>query len=755
MYLNSLFTNPYAIEVLKTKKEELVEGINNPDHILNWMIDNGIFTPEKKIVMSYYRTRIAKNSRVLDILVSQGERACRLFFYPCLKQVEPNLYNRVKKYVSDVNESIGDARRQLVGYLLEKDKEWIETTSEQHQEKKDIPRQILSKQERATKEKVKQTQNVPAAKPKKDDSNAVSIFDAAAKGDLSDLAKVLKENDINAVNASNKTLLHIAAANGHVAIIEYLINKGAKLDVKDKKGRTPLHRAIEKCQDDAVKVLLQADAYIYSLDKEAKTPLHLAAQNHHTHILKRILKEEARCYKNRQNFLHKAALKDESNLAQMLLKNGAPANAKDEKGQTALGYAISQGSEKTVKVLLEAGASIDSNIIDVAFNNHKQSIVRILLEYSKGLSPEMMVSALFKAVQKNLHGIVAALVDRGTDINAHNEMQSTPLLMACEMGKTETAEVLIAKGASLEEKMPNSNTVLHVAVQAGAVSITNLLLRKGMDANITSQGEQTPLHVAAFHNKGSIVDILINAGAKINAVTKELVTPLHVASQRGNVDFAQQLLHHKANVNVKDKQSKTPLHLAAEKGDYAMVELLFSFNADPNAMDKEKKTPLHTAAMGGHLNTVKVLLAQKAKVGIKDMDGCTPMHYATIKGNAEIVQILLTAAKNKNIDDKNIWRKTPLHLAAEHGHSDLIHLLLSNGSTINALDNNKDTPLHCACKAGHFNTVNSLVSWSQGEKANLQATNNLKKTPLQVAEFSTSDNQAQIVTLLKKKKLVR
>uniref|UniRef100_A0A674IKV8 Uncharacterized protein n=1 Tax=Terrapene triunguis TaxID=2587831 RepID=A0A674IKV8_9SAUR len=257
---------------------------------------------------------------------------------------------------------------------------------------------------------IKQTQNLPAAKPKKDHSNAVSIFDAAAKGDLSDLAKVLKENDINAVNASNETLLHIAAANGHVAIIEYLINKGAKLDVKDKKGRTPLHRAAEKGQDDAVKVLLQAGAYIYSLDKEAKTPLHLAAQNHHTHILKRILKEEARCYKNQQNFLHMAALKDESNLAQKLLKNGAPVDAKDEKGQTALDYAISQGFEKTAKVLLEAGASIDSNIIDVAFNNNKQSIFRILLEYSKGLSPDMMPIVDLLCVANSLDFIMNLMI---------------------------------------------------------------------------------------------------------------------------------------------------------------------------------------------------------------------------------------------------------------------------------------------------------------------------------------------------------
>uniref|UniRef100_A0A663FJV8 CARD domain-containing protein n=1 Tax=Aquila chrysaetos chrysaetos TaxID=223781 RepID=A0A663FJV8_AQUCH len=396
MHSASLFTNPYAIEVLRTKKEELVEGIKDPDRLLNWLIDNGIFTPEKKMVMSFYRTRTQKNSRVLDILISQGERACRLFFYPCLKQVEPKLYSKIRKYISEI-------------------------------------------------------------------------------------------------------------------------------DVKDKKGRTPLHGAAEKGHGDAVKMLL---------------------------------KEEARSYRNQRNFLHMAALKDESSLAKI-------------------------------------------------------------------------------AVQENLHGIVAALIDRGTDINAYNEMQYTPLLLACETGKAESAEVLIEKGA----------------------------------------------------------------------------------------DFT--------NVNVKDKESKTPLHFAAERGDKAMVEMLLNANADPNAQDKEKKTPLHTAAVRGHLGIVKVLLANKGRHGAKDMDGCTPMHYAAVKGNIDIIKILLTSGKNKNIDDRNIWRKTALHIAAEYGHSDLINLLLSYGAAINALDSSKDTPLHCACKAGHFNAANSLVNWSQGEKANLLAANSLKKTPLQ------------------------
>uniref|UniRef100_A0A672TZV3 Uncharacterized protein n=1 Tax=Strigops habroptila TaxID=2489341 RepID=A0A672TZV3_STRHB len=289
-----------------------------------------------------------------------------------------------------------------------------------------------------------------------------------AKGNLSELEKTLKDNDINALNSSSETLLHVAAANGHVTIMEYLISKGAKVDVKDKNGRTPLHRAAEKGHGDAVKGLLRSGAYLYSLDTEGKTPLHLAAQNDHSHIVMMLLKEEARSYRKQHNFLHMAALKDESSLAK----------------------------------------TVDSTM----------------------------------AERKNLPGIVAALIDRGTDRDALNDMRYTPLLLACETGKAEAAEVLIKKGANFGMRTPASDTALHLAVQAGADSIAHLLLQKGMETNLRNQAHETPLHIAALHNKGALVGLLVNAGAQINAATKEFVTPLHIASQRGNTDAAQQVL---------------------------------------------------------------------------------------------------------------------------------------------------------------------------------------------------------------------
>jgi uncharacterized protein len=46
--------------------------------------------------------------------------------------------------------------------------------------------------------------------------------------------------DVNALNSMGLTAVHAAANRGSDAIIQFLVDKGARLDVKDKEGRTPL-----------------------------------------------------------------------------------------------------------------------------------------------------------------------------------------------------------------------------------------------------------------------------------------------------------------------------------------------------------------------------------------------------------------------------------------------------------------------------------------------------------------------------------
>jgi len=41
----------------------------------------------------------------------------------------------------------------------------------------------------------------------------------------------------------NQTPLHYAANNGHLSVVEYLVNQKTDINAKDKDGWTPLHRA--------------------------------------------------------------------------------------------------------------------------------------------------------------------------------------------------------------------------------------------------------------------------------------------------------------------------------------------------------------------------------------------------------------------------------------------------------------------------------------------------------------------------------
>jgi ankyrin repeat protein len=49
--------------------------------------------------------------------------------------------------------------------------------------------------------------------------------------------------NINAANAKGETALHGAAMRGSDSIVQFLVYHGARLDVTDKEGRTPLNIA--------------------------------------------------------------------------------------------------------------------------------------------------------------------------------------------------------------------------------------------------------------------------------------------------------------------------------------------------------------------------------------------------------------------------------------------------------------------------------------------------------------------------------
>jgi len=94
-----------------------------------------------------------------------------------------------------------------------------------------------------------------------------------------------------------KTALHLAAGKGLVSVVDMLLAAGAKLDVTDQEGWTPLHDAVTYAGDEATTTIVRRFCGAASHDKsfvdrqnmDGETALHMAARFGHRRAVSALL----------------------------------------------------------------------------------------------------------------------------------------------------------------------------------------------------------------------------------------------------------------------------------------------------------------------------------------------------------------------------------------------------------------------------------------------------------------------------------
>uniref|UniRef100_A0A8C2CC76 CARD- and ANK-containing Inflammasome Adaptor Protein n=1 Tax=Cyprinus carpio TaxID=7962 RepID=A0A8C2CC76_CYPCA len=274
---------------------------------------------------------------------------------------------------------------------------------------------------------------------------------------------------------------------------------------------------------------------------------------------------------------------------------------------------------------------------------------------------------------------------------------------------------------------------------------------QGVKLNLKDREGRTALHRASGRGHTAVALALAKAGADIHATDLMSKTPLHLAAQNGHENTVKVLVHEEKKIDTRDGQRKTALYHAVRQGNEKTAGVLLKAGAQVDSVIVDITAALFKAVQKNLDEVVAALIDHGADVNSCNQLGYTPMLLAAELGNAEAFKVLVS--KKARLDERLPNQISGLHLAvqSEHGHELLVGLLLETGAKINCLDNNKDTPLHCACRDGHVGTVQRLINWTNGERANLQATNNVNKTALQVAEADDTQAHQNISTLLKKK----
>jgi len=283
------------------------------------------------------------------------------------------------------------------------------------------------------------------------------VFQLARQGDLDALKRIVNDFNYEEVEG-NGTVLMIAAAAGHTHIVQFLIEGGAKLDIRDKDGRTALMLAVTNNRVECVKVLLENGADPNICSRNGWSSLYSAANKGYTEIVTIILYSQA---------MHKLKGKVFPHLSPLNI------DAQNMVGGTALMAACSQGHIGTVQHLLGWRANV--NISDVNRFN-----------------------ALMKAAEKGHTAIVNLLLLQGAKVNATNTTGATALHLAAKVGSTDTVKALLMNSSINFDSLDNSSrTPLFYASQNGHLGAVQALWERGADANIPDKNKNTPLSITS------------------------------------------------------------------------------------------------------------------------------------------------------------------------------------------------------------------------------------------------------------------
>lgn len=483
--------------------------------------------------------------------------------------------------------------------------------------------------------------------------------------------------NVNSLNTPQAmTPLFPAAESGYKAVVEYLLSRGAKADLRAADGQTALSR------------LARVNARSSQSDGPGTAQLLIAA---------------VRASGGKKGF-------------------AAYVNQADSAGFTALHRAAASNNAALLPLLLQQGARSDAPASVPAADE----AAVIVPEVSVFADPSRQLKGGLSAWLPRRQGSgdkaeegAAAPADAPAMVTGWSPLLSAAL--HCQAGEA-SVKALLAGGAQPLASASNGRTALQllarcagpdpapvvaaIVARARGAKGGSAALRQHLNAADAGSGE-TALLAAVARQHGALVDVLLGAGADANQADKAGLAPLHVALAAGQAAPVQRLLAARANPDRANPQGVLPLVQAVEQGQPEVVQALLAGGARVNVTLAQGGTPLHRAVAGRNPAIVQALLAARAAPDARDGAGKAPLHLALDAGDAALAGLLLGAGASPDL--RNSDTRTPLVQAVQAGDSAMVGMLLQHRADPDALAG-KATPLYWAVQNNRLDLARQLLA---------------------------------------------
>ncbi len=341
---------------------------------------------------------------------------------------------------------------------------------------------------------------------RRDDDGGSLLHHAARRGEPEAVAAVLSRLDLERdltprADGGGKTPVHLATEANCIESLEALTATGSfDVSAEDGRGRQAVHQAAPTRNAlEVLAELLGKGARVDARGARGRTPLYLSAEANVVENVEFLLEQGADASlgeKERgQVPLHAAARANNALVARILMEAGTEPDVRDVNEFTPLFVAAMKDSAEAAEALLEGGAAVDAK--------------------DKSLNTPLHIAATHQALR-----VIPVLFRHGASGWLKNESGRTPLFRAVKSGEEEAAWTLmrmdenISKAISTRDKVKQS--VLHACALKNFSRLMGAMLDKGANANAMDKNGRSPLHVAAEHDQAEAVRVLLRHGANIS-----------------------------------------------------------------------------------------------------------------------------------------------------------------------------------------------------------------------------------------------
>ncbi|CDU18961.1 erythrocyte membrane protein [Plasmodium yoelii] len=270
----------------------------------------------------------------------------------------------------------------------------------------------------------------------------------------------------------------------------------------------------------------------------------------------------------------------------------------------------------------------------------------------------------------------------------------------------------------------NGYIPLNIAIKKKNFSIVNSLVESGERLDIKCpyvRDYKSPLYLACENNISEIIQLLLEKKANPNWCYHNKFTPILLAYNL-NKAWVNHFLDAGAGEKACDRHILTELiSCAIFKKDLSTVQLLLK--KYPQLLQKGHKLwslPFIQAAKLERLNILKYLYSLKKEI-INQLDAnnvLSPIHAAAEEGNVEIIKFLIENDVNINLTNK--YHQNALHIACLENQEKVAQLLIANNVDVNCKDNiNGECPLMICIRTRNENLAMLILNESKNINYNL------------------------------------